>query len=122
MCSSFKIDLWAAVLGLQLAWPCGFKKLILETDCKVLVDATNKVSSSFIHDPLFKEVMSFLKRDWEIYTSHTYKEGNQCVDWLANQALSMEIGTHYFDSLPVGMSNLLFQDIIGVAIPRLVCI
>lgn len=52
--------------------------------------ATNEVSSSFIQDPLFKEVMSFLRRDWEIYTSHTYKEGNQCVNWLANQALSMD--------------------------------
>lgn len=90
-------------------------------DCKVLVDAVNEVSSLFIHDPLFKEVISFLKYGWEIYTSHSYKEGHQCADWLANQALSMEIGTHYFDSLPVGMSNLLYQDIIGEAIPPLIC-
>ncbi|KAF9676777.1 hypothetical protein SADUNF_Sadunf08G0038300 [Salix dunnii] len=69
----------------------------------------------------FKDAMSFLKYGWEIYMGHTYKEGHHCADWLANQAPSMEIGTHYFDSLPVGMSNLLYQDIIGVAIPRLIC-
>ena len=53
---------------------------------------------------------------------HTFREGNRCVDWLANQSLQFDLGLQELQSVLAGLENLLLGDVIGVSTPSVICV
>lgn len=70
--------------------------------------------------PMVLRIKDLCARSWEVRISHAWREGNRVADYLANLAHSMELGLHVLRHHPEGCESLLFQDIIGVSLPRLV--
>ena len=60
--------------------------------------------------------------DWGIQIVHSHKKGNKYADWLANYSLTYELGMHQLENPPIDLSILFFGDVIGVTIPRVVCL
>ncbi|EEF34911.1 conserved hypothetical protein [Ricinus communis] len=55
---------------------------------------------------------------WDIRIIHSYKEANQCADWLADSSFRFNVGYHVLDHPPDDMVGFLAQDRIGVSFPR----
>lgn len=76
-CTSLHAELWAVLLGLQLAWDHGFRSLILETDSQLVFGLlTRPKPFQLAHDALVSKCASFLSRDWEVTVSKIYREAN----------------------------------------------
>ena len=56
-----------------------------------------------------------LVRNWEVTVAHTYREGNRCVDAMANYALSLPQGLHILENPSVFVSCIMIDDIVGVS-------
>ncbi|CAN1149046.1 hypothetical protein LINPERHAP2_LOCUS16805 [Linum perenne] len=69
-----------AIIGLQLAWELGQRKVVLQVDSRAAIQ--------------------LLERDWEVSIRHTYREGNHAADFLAG------IGHGY----PLGRSSIPISD------------
>lgn len=49
---------------------------------------------------------------------HTFREGNQVADCLANMAHDLDLGIHHLDVPPSCCSSLILFDCMGVSHPR----
>ncbi|KAI9084616.1 hypothetical protein K1719_033398 [Acacia pycnantha] len=57
--------------------------------------------------------------DWRVTTSHVYREGNLCADFLASFALNLEEGFHALQVPPEAMSLMLQADMAGDGISQM---
>ena len=124
ICSSVTVELWAIYVGLQLTWDKGFRKVILESDSSVAIGLINgnRVSMDRNYN-IIMQIKDILGRDWEVKTLHVYREANSVVDWLANYGLTRDVVDMDSDVLagpPSGLYTLLYYDLIGSIIPRLI--
>ena len=72
---------------------------------------------------IIMQIKGMLGRDWEVTTVHVYREVNCVADWLVNYGLTRELLDKGFDVLedpPSGLYHLLYYDLIGSNIPRLI--
>ena len=123
-CSSITAELWAIFVGLQLTWEKGFRRVILETDSKIVVGIINgdivRVDRNY---NLVMQIKDILGRDWEVRLFHVYREANCVADWLANFGLTRDLidrGSDIITDPPAGVYTLLYYDLIGSTIPRLI--
>ncbi|KAG5249134.1 non-LTR retroelement reverse transcriptase [Salix suchowensis] len=124
ICSSVTAELWAVYIGLQLTWDRGYRKVILESDSSVVVGLMNGDKVSMDRNcTLIMKIRDMLDKAWEVRTVHIYREANCVADWLANYGLSRDVIDRQFDVLtdpPSGLYTLLYYDLIGSTIPRLI--
>ena len=124
ICSSVTAELWAAYIGLQLTWDRGYRKVILESDSRVVIGLMQGDTPSMDRNyTLTMQIRDMLERDWEIQTVHIFREANCVADWLANYGLSRDVLDSQTDVLtdpPSGLYTLLYYDLIGSTIPRLI--
>lgn len=65
--------------------------------------------------------MTFKRRDWHLIFEHTLREENLCADWSANFSFFLDdSGMRIFSSPLSKLSLLVFDDVTGISIPRLV--
>jgi len=60
-------------------------------------------------------IKRLLDRDWEIKTTHVYREANLTADWLANYGLTRDTLDKNFDVLEEPLSwlySILYYDLI----------
>ena len=72
---------------------------------------------------LIMQIKNILDRDWEVNILHVYREANYVADWLANFGLSRDLLDRGADTItdpPAGIFPLLYYDLIGSTIPRLI--
>jgi ribonuclease HI len=63
----------------------GFKKVILESDSVVVINLIIKNNATMDRNYNFiMQIRRLLDRDWEVQTTHVYREANSAADWLAN--------------------------------------
>ena len=124
ICSSVTAELWAIYIGLQLVWAKGFRKVLLESDCRVALGLITgdcvKIDRNY---NLTMHIRAMLGRDWEIVTGHVYREANCVADWLANFGLKRDLidrGADIITDPPTGLYLWLYYDLIGSTIPRLI--
>ena len=117
-------ELWAIYVELLLTWEKGFKKVVLESNSKVVVGIINgdivRVDKNY---NLVMQIKTMLGRDWEVKTFHVYREDNCVADWLANFGLTRDLldrGSDVITDPPAGVYTLLYYDLIGSTIPRLI--
>uniref|UniRef100_A0A6N2K9V4 RNase H type-1 domain-containing protein n=1 Tax=Salix viminalis TaxID=40686 RepID=A0A6N2K9V4_SALVM len=85
-------ELWAIYVGLQITWDRGFRKMILESNSRVIIGLINgdRVSVDRNYNPIM-QIEGILRRDLEVTTIHVYKETNCVADWLANYGLTRDL-------------------------------
>lgn len=118
--SNVAAEMWAMIHGLRIAWEMGYRSLILETDSRTGLELIRQAPVESPHYNLILTIQNLLSRDWECQIKHTWRDGNVCADHLAKQSLGMQRGLEYLRDPPHTLRELLRQDVIGVAIPRLV--
>lgn len=89
-------------------------------DSQSAVDLICKGSeSAHANAPLVYSIRQLLARDWTVKIHHNYREAHFCADWLANYALSLELGVTFLPNPPPGIFSVLLSDISGVSMPRM---
>ena len=71
---------------------------------------------------VLRKIRSFLQKDGQIKLSHTYREDNYGVDYLAFKGHNIHLGMIWFDSPPKHCNKLLWTDFIRALFPRRVCL
>ena len=124
VCSSMTAELWAIYSGLQLVWDKGFRKVVLESDSRVVVGLINGESVRVDRNyNILMQIKNMLGRDWEVVIVHVYREANCVADWLANFGLTRDLldrGADIITDPPAGLYILLYYDLIGSTVPRLI--
>ncbi|GLT77990.1 hypothetical protein SLA2020_495420, partial [Shorea laevis] len=95
-------EFWGIKLGLELALRLGFRKLEIEADSLLAINAINGVfTPNATHKPLITCCRSLIPRFDEVMLTHIYREANGVADTLAKHGASMEEHFVTFDSVPL---------------------
>lgn len=118
---SLLAELWAILLGLQLARSKDLHFIIIESDCKIAVDLVNShLFDSHHFAPIIHSIISELARFQQFKVQHVLREANTCADGLAKYALEKRSPFAVFYCVPSFISTVYFADCCGVALPRIV--
>lgn len=91
VCSNVEAELQAIRRGLQVAWDCGYRKIVCKTDVLVAIDLVQKSDvASHPLGSLIGDIRFLLSREWHCSLQHTLREGHFCADWLANAACVLD--------------------------------
>ena len=122
ICSSVTAELWAVHDGLQLTWNTGIRRVVLESDSKVVVKLIKNGSGGVdTHYNLIMQIKAMLGREWDVEILHVHREANYVADWLTNFGLGRDLldrGSDVITEPPSGIYPLLYFDLIGSTIPR----
>ncbi|WRX14343.1 Ribonuclease H domain - like 10 [Theobroma cacao] len=120
-CSAYRAELWGVLHGLRLAWDSEFKKVQVQVDNKMVVQAvsTDKLIPGTNTD-LIRAIKNVLQKEWEVSFMHTYREGNMVADYLASYAFVLEESYVVLEQAPTGARKLLMYDMLGVCLPRMI--
>ncbi|CAL2260979.1 unnamed protein product [Prunus armeniaca] len=118
-----KAELSALCHGLELAQKMQVTKLIVETDCKPVLDHLNANLEDRHPLLIFRnKCISYWKSSWDCEIIQVFREVNSAADALANMGHGMELGTHFFDMPPDGIKGVLQDDRAGRARSRLISV
>lgn len=117
-CDSLTTETWAIILGLELAWDKGHRRIILETNSLILHNMIKENIQRKRVVPMLHHITEILSRDWVMKIKHCYREANCCSDRLANMGASMELGIHWLDSPLTDFLMLLQADLFGATLPH----
>lgn len=80
-CSVVAVELWVILIGIQIAWNRGSKKLIVESDYLISISLLMHECPTF-HNcfSLIHNIHEFVLDRGEVQWSHTLREGNQVAD------------------------------------------
>ncbi|KAF7813509.1 ribonuclease H [Senna tora] len=119
-CSVLKAEAWGALEGLRLARDFGVKKVILESDSMNLVDSLlGRCLSGADVRSIVHEASLLLASFDGFKVQHRWREANNCADFLANLGLSCS-GRVLLAAPPSEIKQLLFADVVGILLPRVV--
>lgn len=71
---------WSKVVlvGLELAWTRGFRRVELHVDSKAVVNTlTDKTGGTVSGTRLVWRIVQWLELDWEVKVCHSYRETNK---------------------------------------------
>ena len=101
-----------------MAWSKGFRQVELEFDSQVLI---NKILNPYYEDMLDSSLMlrckELINRGWQIWVIHTFREGNEAIEWLANQTMQRDLGLTIHHLPPLDLIPILLGDAMGVFTP-----
>ena len=60
-----------------------------------------------MEDSILLAIFRMLRKNWKISVKHTYREGNECADWLANRGVANSNNTGAIGIPPVDLKYLL---------------
>lgn len=85
-CTTFRAEIKALEIGLDLAIRMGVKKIMIQMDNVAAVSAISNdepYGRDCVH--VIHSCRNMIKNnDWEVSIFHVYREGNRAADWLAN--------------------------------------
>ncbi|CAN0905907.1 Putative ribonuclease H protein At1g65750 [Linum grandiflorum] len=118
-CSITSAELRAALHGLRLAWEMGYRRVSLQVDSLVVLSyLQNTDVADLRHKSCVEDLKELLRRNWTVYVSHTYREGNRVADLLAHQGHSLPLGMHPILLFSTCDIDCIKTDMIGVSFPR----
>lgn len=114
-------ELWGILIGLQVAWNHGLRKVWLESDSLTAINLIKHgCTSSHMYYDLVLSIRELCNRSWQVHLSHIHREGNRVADSLANEGAASDHFTNILISPPFYCLNLLRDDTMGVSLPRFV--
>ncbi|CAK8577384.1 unnamed protein product [Lathyrus sativus] len=115
-------ELWGLFEGIKLASMLGFKKVEVNVDSNLVVNAVER-GGAYMRESLaiIRQIqrMTFFK---EVRLVHSYKEANRCVNALVNTGCSFSPSFVVFDSMPDFLMSLLDADARDLLTARLMCV
>ncbi|CAN0917827.1 Putative ribonuclease H protein At1g65750, partial [Linum grandiflorum] len=120
-CSITRAELRAALYGLSLAWEKGYRKVHLQMDSSyALPFLLGDPPYDARHKSCILETRQLLARDWEVLTSHIYREGNTVADLLAHYGHSFGFCFHVVPFLPRNVLDSVQADLAGIVFSRVI--
>ncbi|CAN0838844.1 Putative ribonuclease H protein At1g65750, partial [Linum grandiflorum] len=120
-CTITHAELRAALHGLRIAWDLGYRKVSLQVDSVVVVSfLCHNKDVDPRHQTCVDELKLLLARNWMVYVSHTYHEGNRVADLLAHHGHSLPFGIHPIFSFSPEVIDCIRADMIGVSLPKFI--
>ncbi|XVE79323.1 hypothetical protein DITRI_Ditri14bG0049000 [Diplodiscus trichospermus] len=120
-CTVLEVEFWAVIHRLQSAWEKGFRKIILQSDSRSVVNSLKSgISSSLKVKNLLEVAQNLMKREWAVSVTHVYREGNKVTDILAKMALLHDRGIRDLCDRPEETKLALLHDSLGTLWPRVV--
>nr|GLL46072.1 uncharacterized protein LOC107462117 [Ipomoea trifida] len=124
-CSIEEAKAWSILKGLKTIWNHGYRKVIIESDAKRVVDWIN--ASEYEKSPtgmvanIINECRKWLRMNWQIQLNHVFREQNKVADALARMALKSTNDWMFLPQPESELLGLLNDDILGIPVSRLVC-
>lgn len=115
ICSSIHAELWSALLGLELAWAEGHKKIVLETVAMLL---NRNRANERLSNIIVSKCLELLSRELEVVVAHIYREANMVADVVSNWVLNQVIGYHLLTDPTTYVLSYLQSDMQGVIFQR----
>ncbi|KAF7830619.1 Trimethylguanosine synthase [Senna tora] len=114
--TALKAELWAISVGLRIALSLNCNFIHVESDSLLAVKflKDNNIPDTHHLHNLLLSCRSSLQEFTEFSISHVYREGNQCADSLAKQALLNKTLMTTFDNTPVHIRLPFLADLHGV--------
>ncbi|GAU50330.1 hypothetical protein TSUD_290660 [Trifolium subterraneum] len=122
---SLEAELLAIMHGLMLVWDYGYPNVSCISDCK---NALRLIDLEPIFQPpkyiaIINAIQELISRDWNVSFVHTYREANQCADFMAKLGTKsmnncFEIFTDIFLEPPTDLTSLLESDAEGTGYSR----
>ncbi|CAN1163134.1 Putative ribonuclease H protein At1g65750 [Linum perenne] len=120
-CSITRAELRGILEGMNLAWNCGVRKLMIQTDSACAIQLLRDMRNyDHQHASLMLQFEEMLKHDWEVKMQHIYREGNFLADHLANIGHLFPFGLHLIDSSTPAVAHWIAYDRLRSSQPRLV--
>ncbi|CAI9786406.1 unnamed protein product [Fraxinus pennsylvanica] len=105
------IEALAILRGLQLCIPLGIRKLVIESDCLLLVQELQASSNSLANaGNIIADVKQLLSRFKEVQIQHVNRMGNSVAHALARNAWNVADISVWWDHLPSFLQNFLWLD------------
>lgn len=122
ICTTYKVELLVAEMGLEMAISMGIQKLALQMDNKVCTEGLKNPDD---HGGECFHILNNCRRlisnfDCNFQLFHCYCKGNRVADSLANIGVGIGESCVYFDTPPPSLTLLLWEDIVGIASSRYV--
>ncbi|XP_061373781.1 uncharacterized protein LOC133316100 [Gastrolobium bilobum] len=109
-CNSMKAENWGMLLGLQMAWDLGHRRVIIEGDSQAALNLINEgVAGNHPLAGLIRRIGQIRSWDWQVEFKHVNREGNGVADWLTNFACSLGWEAVFLDHRPEGCAKLVFN-------------
>ncbi|CAN1172803.1 Putative ribonuclease H protein At1g65750, partial [Linum perenne] len=120
-CTTTRAELRGVITGLRMAWYAGCRKVEVRVDSRAALALINAQGNpTHQHAGEVITIRQLIDRDWEVKFTHTYREANQAVDYLAGIDHGLPLSTH---SIPISDCNLVYflrHDCMGISEPRFV--
>ena len=113
-CGIYETEEWAFLLGLQHAWDEGYRRIIIETDSRLLIDALLLNETEFAGSIVYFQIRMMLRKDWEVSFHHIGRNMNSLADALARNGIS---SSSILYSCPNYFRTVLQTDCMGLAPP-----
>ncbi|KAF7844636.1 putative RNA-directed DNA polymerase [Senna tora] len=109
-CDALAAELWGVILGLNMAWELGIKKVVVEVDstsAHQLVYAQNQEFHPYA--ALVTDIHLLLARNWEVSVCHVLREANCVADFFAKCAPRDTMDLLKFDQPPLEACDLMMR-------------
>lgn len=108
---SLEVELLAILHGLRIAWDIGATDVSCRSDCtKALSLIQNPISHTHRYAAIIWHIKELISRDWSTAFYHTYRESNQCADFMAKYGANSTGDLAIFYEAPDVLSPLLLSD------------
>ncbi|EOY21817.1 Ribonuclease H-like protein [Theobroma cacao] len=87
-CLAYRAELWGVLHDLRLAWDSRFKKVMVQVDNKMVVQAIlmDKLLPCANTD-LIRAIKDILQKEWEVHFVHIYREDNNSCSGILNTTM-----------------------------------
>ncbi|KAL5864877.1 hypothetical protein ACOSQ3_002391 [Xanthoceras sorbifolium] len=112
--NALEAEVWAIVEGLLYAWQARYKFLIVETDCKSVVELI--VQDIRECHPLFNllhKCKRMIDGDWVCKLVHICREANNLADYLAKMGQFSELNVKHLEDPPTECLEVIKDDVSG---------
>ncbi|KAL5763133.1 hypothetical protein ACOSP7_019397 [Xanthoceras sorbifolium] len=116
-------ELNAVLLGLDMVWDAGFRKVIVESDCLEAITLIQNDCS--INNPLWwliQKCKKAVSKEWSCHLAHIYRECNGAADALAGMGHVCSNSICFFDTTPLSISHIVKRDAGGLIHARFLAV
>ncbi|XP_028776461.1 uncharacterized protein LOC114733214 [Neltuma alba] len=110
--NSFHAEAWVVLGGLKRAWDMNWKWVVIETDCRELVEILNTGwHDEHLEKDLLPKIQRWLGKDWDATLAWCGRDANTVANMLAKNSLNVVEGISFLYSPPDFVVNLGISDV-----------
>ncbi|KAK4286586.1 hypothetical protein QN277_003122 [Acacia crassicarpa] len=110
-CEVIESEEWALLYGLKQVWEEGFRRVVVESDAKLLIDKLMQGRTDPNSSNVYLQIKEMLCQKWEIILQYVPREANALADALAKEGLSI---SSLLNVCPDNLRAVLLNDCMGL--------